>query len=1216
MGKISDTSGSANIWLGSKQNSRQTILYVPAGGAEEPGLLYLEGVDGSGDIQDGIYLWADSASALRYSATYPTDENAAEVSGGGNVIGTTSGATVALDNLASVQIPDAGGLFALNNNKVDIGETGTEFKNAWFDGTVTTDDLESDACKVGRTHGTGDNYVQIASGGVLTTAGTSTINGMTVTNATNTIKFVKGDATLELAAGATDLIIGAAGSLDIAAAIDVDIDAALTIGTGGLTVGTGAVSFGTGAVAFAGSADYNQADGVTVDVDYDFAVSAASVDLDQDLGTGTSPTFVAVTTQGITNTTTAIDTTAAIAIGADNVFLTFGIDDATDSKIYFDGVGNLRFFDSNTSVAYTLQQLATGTTLNPTVTGDFTITDGNNTWSNTATNEAAVWTLAATATDAIQIVSANTTAAVLSITADATANGTLLYLDADGGVGSSGYFIECYDATDSPFLVGQGGALTMASTSNISNKISRNNVSGATPVLEIEETHAGGDVALLVDSAHTGAVDAMQITYAGTEYGLNITGANVAGGALYVAGPASQTAPLILVDGTTAATGWIGAATVGMIQIENNGDLANADSHLIQVDKTGETAASATGSSLHITDASTGGSTSGSAVYVSSAALDAVNIITTAVGAKQILCTGVTGQTADMVYLDATPTSGWIGAAGGGVLKIVGDGEIADADSSMLQINYSGQGDDSATGTCIRSMDSGTATGTQPSYANYFSSTNNDVAAFVTGSVGVANITANSYTNQTESMVILNGTTADWVGTDGNGMLEIHADGTFGHANASMIRMTKTGATAASMTGSCLHISDASTGGSTGGYAAYISASGASGVEALYVPDGKVAFKENLNITIDSAEGCDALTIDQNDNNGNKDGVVINTIGTGYALKVTSDSATNKGSHFIACQEQTTSVVTIDGTPGTSWDGADDVGMLHIKHDLALDNAGASLLYITSSAIKSDAEGGLARFVVTGATQTSACAVEIEVPTSTPALASNGIVKITGQDSPGAYLVQITANDDTGNKGAVDIHASGTDPALRVTGDQDDTPMASFVCAANTDVSGVLIDGDTAGWLGADAVGMLHLRNDIAGGHANATMLLIDKDANSVAEVNSAEGSCLRIVENMDVSAAPPAYAMYISCVDNEALHIDSGKVQIDEDVTIGVDTTGNAGHVDIWDGATSAPAYVMLAATDGTCNYLFVDNDDKLRIHTSIPTATSDGTVVGAQTA
>lgn len=45
--------------------------------------------------------------------------------------------------------------------------------------------------------------------------------------------------------------------------------------------------------------------------------------------------------------------------------------------------------------------------------------------------------------------------------------------------------------------------------------------------------------------------------------------------------------------------------------------------------------------------------------------------------------------------------------------------------------------------------------------------------------------------------------------------------------------------------------------------------------------------------------------------------------------------------------------------------------------------------------------------------------------------------------------------------------------------------------------------------------------------------------------------------------------------------------------------------------GTTSSPGWTKVLDTDGTARYLFVDTDGRLRLHTSEPTANTDGTVV-----
>ena len=80
---------------------------------------------------------------------------------------------------------------------------------------------------------------------------------------------------------------------------------------------------------------------------------------------------------------------------------------------------------------------------------------------------------------------------------------------------------------------------------------------------------------------------------------------------------------------------------------------------------------------------------------------------------------------------------------------------------------------------------------------------------------------------------------------------------------------------------------------------------------------------------------------------------------------------------------------------------------------------------------------------------------------------------------------------------------------------------------------------------------MVHISNDIAHAHANASMLQIDKSA-AIAEVNDFRGSCLRIMEDMNVTASAPGYAVYIHSDNNEALYVDKGEVDVDEFITAG----------------------------------------------------------------
>jgi hypothetical protein len=311
--------------------------------------------------------------------------------------------------------------------------------------------------------------------------------------------------------------------------------------------------------------------------------------------------------------------------------------------------------------------------------------------------------------------------------------------------------------------------------------------------------------------------------------------------------------------------------------------------------------------------------------------------------------------------------------------------------------------------------------------------------------------------------------------------------------------------------------------------------------------------------------------------------------GTGKTLDI-SFSSTDQSIHILSTAAQTTASLLLDAASNNA-NLADNVGLLTLSSDNAYAHAGATSLLVTHATGQpiSAAEGFLARFVSTGTARTNAYAVEIEVPATQPALNINGITAITGQDNPGAYLVQITSNDATGNKGALDVHGEGTDPAVRITSDDADTPTLSLLAATNQTVASLLVDGDTSGWGGADGVGQVHIQNDIAGLHANTSMLLIDKSA-AIAEINSAAGSCLRIVENMNAAGAT-AYAAYISSTNNEALHVDAGLVLVDELVEMqGLQYTATARTATADGSGTGTIA-------DATSFVALADNDDANKI-------------------
>lgn len=281
--------------------------------------------------------------------------------------------------------------------------------------------------------------------------------------------------------------------------------------------------------------------------------------------------------------------TGNIELSQDNIKLTLGASGATDSYLYFDGAGNLVFYDSNTAAEKTLTQLLT-TDSNPTMAGDITFTDGKLTWTDAADEQAGTWTFANTTSNDIAWSSAATTGNCLSVTANALTSGSMIYL-ASSAAGMAGEYIRCYDGAADDFVVGAAGAVTVAGTASTDsitlvagdvqitagdidmdlgiitidntadegNKIARNNATGTAAVLEIEETHATGGINLLLDTKNTTASEYnLDMTSSGaTQIHLGANGA--AGDGILIDATDSHTGQFIKID----AGPWLGTAGEG-----------------------------------------------------------------------------------------------------------------------------------------------------------------------------------------------------------------------------------------------------------------------------------------------------------------------------------------------------------------------------------------------------------------------------------------------------------------------------------------------------------------------------------------------------------------------------------------------------------------------------------------------------------------------------
>ena len=297
-----------------------------------------------------------------------------------------------------------------------------------------------------------------------------------------------------------------------------------------------------------------------------------------------------------------------------------------------------------------------------------------------------------------------------------------------------------------------------------------------------------------------------------------------------------------------------------------------------------------------------------------------------------------------------------------------------------------------------------------------------------------------------------------------------------------------------------------------------------------------------------------------------------------FGLNIVTGVATATNLTLSGLDAQSAAIINVVGTTTNGWDGASGVGMVNLAGKGAHAQVDAPLLNITD---------------VTGAMLANTRGSCLRLVDST----------VNGADSWIAYM-STTSNDglliNTGHAADINLKLSST--------------------AAGTGQM-FEVDGTTGDWVGANDVGMVDIHTDgvlIAGGNllrvdssgANEAASHAVEIITSGALEGSTSGTALNITDTG--ATAGTSYAVYIASTSNEALHVDTGKVLIDEDLTIGVNTTDNAGHLDIWDGAGgSKPAYIRLASSDGSETFIFAANNGTLRYHTAIPTADGDGSAV-----
>lgn len=806
MAKATNQSGSANIWLGSKQNTRQTILYVPAAlTADKPGLLFLESINDGATSSDlgGLYLWADDADALHVSGTYPTNQD--------------DGATILAATTTDAQLLAVAGLTPAADQIIvwDSATAATMQSCTTFAQTIL-DDANQAAVRttLGLTPGTD---VQAYDATLLSIAALGAADRMLYTTGVDTW---------------AESAITAAGRalLDDAAASNQRTTLGLVIGTdiAGITAGA--------------NSDIVSMSGLT--------------------GAIATPTTISASSH--------INTAGDIRLESNSNKLELGAS-ATNSAIYYDGT-SLQFEDDDGGVTYTLKQLATGTTLNPLIDGNLTISNGDFDWTNASATEIATWTLAAAAVDGIDIVSSNTTANALHITADSTTSGKALAINADhntaagahiyldwdeSGGDADGRYIVCYDGSGDVLTVKKNGALAIAgdaegtdaititdgditltdgdlqvvagyvqadSTDADQSHFKRNNSGSSTAVLAVENTHATGTgyAMSITQAASSGASGGLSISNKGTDPLLYLAAGAARTGYVVHIPMASQLAERALfIDGAIT-----GAVDEGIIEVSATGILpagANllrlkstgnqtAASYLMEIFNAGTPTGASNGTSLYIDD-DTGAAATSYAVCIDAATNEAFRVLTgKSLFDEEAEFDGGINVDADST-LDGKLTITASDAAS--VDGLVIDQNDTNASKSGILVTFDSDGagirvtNEKVDGVCYE------------------------------GICGV--------NSTTENMMYLDGgAAARWIGADDAAILKIHTDSDFTHAGASMLHIDRAiGTVAASTQGSCLRIVDKSDAGS--GYAIEVDASG--NTEALNVIAGKSLFAELTTFT-------------------------------------------------------------------------------------------------------------------------------------------------------------------------------------------------------------------------------------------------------------------------------------------------------------------------------------------------------------------------------
>lgn len=430
--------------------------------------------------------------------------------------------------------------------------------------------------------------------------------------------------------------------------------------------------------------------------------------------------------------------------------------------------------------------------------------------------------------------------------------------------------------------------------------------------------------------------------------------------------------------------------------------------------------------------------------------------------------------------------------------------------------------------------------------------------------------------NSTVTVVHIDGDTGDWIGgADDVAMVEIVG-----------------GATANADAGGGLLavISGTTPKANSEGYLCRFISTGTATTTAhaveIETTNTQPALMLNNQLTITGVDSTGVLVaITGNDDTGDTDVMTIANGAASDGIQITNSDVSSVAIRAIATASQITSSLVLDGATN-NWDGADNVGMLHLTHDDAAIDGGATLLMcLNSGTMKAAAEGYLARFVqVTGAAVTDAYAVEIETTATSPCLKLNGQMSIAGQGATDGVLLDIVSadtDDDT-----VQLTGVGAGDVLQITPNAVTAIGINVVAKASGTTADVYIDA-TAGWIGASDVGLVSIVSDSALTDAAATLLLVK---NATGQVKAdAQGHLARFVDA--AAARTGAHAVEIKTTNTTPCLLLNNKLTI-----TGADSAGTLVAITGADVAGDSDTFTMTHRGDASA----------LKITTSEPAGTA----------